>query len=124
MSNDTGMQGGAVREASQADFDRHVASGTCIVDFTAKWCGPCQQIAPAFEELASRNGHVTFLKVDVDKEKALAQRCGIKAMPTFQLYKGGKLTEIVQGASVSRIEELLRRCPSPAGNSEQIRRLS
>ena len=53
-----------------------------IVDFTASWCGPCQRIAPILEELASEyKGKIVIYKVDVDKEKELAQAFNVSSIP-------------------------------------------
>lgn len=53
-----------------------------IVDFTASWCGPCQRIAPILEELAKEfEGQITIYKVDVDKEKGLAQAFNVSSIP-------------------------------------------
>lgn len=53
-----------------------------IVDFTASWCGPCQRIAPVLEELAKEyEGQIVIYKVDVDKEKGLAQAFNVSSIP-------------------------------------------
>lgn len=53
-----------------------------IVDFTASWCGPCQRIAPILEELAKEyEGQIVIYKVDVDKEKGLAQAFNVSSIP-------------------------------------------
>lgn len=53
-----------------------------IVDFTASWCGPCQRIAPILEELAKEyEGQIVVYKVDVDKEKGLAQAFNVSSIP-------------------------------------------
>ena len=53
-----------------------------IIDFTASWCGPCQRIAPILEELAKEyKGEIVIYKVDVDKEKGLAQAFNVSSIP-------------------------------------------
>ena len=68
-----------------------------IIDFTATWCGPCQRIAPFFEELSTKYPSVTFVKVDVDENQETAAACGINCMPTFQFYKNGAKAFEMQG---------------------------
>ena len=53
-----------------------------IVDFTATWCGPCQRIAPILEELAKEyKGEIVIYKVDIDKERSLAQAFNVSSIP-------------------------------------------
>ena len=55
-----------------------------IVDFTASWCGPCQRIAPILEELATEyNDKIVIYKVDIDKERKLAEAFGISSIPAI-----------------------------------------
>jgi thioredoxin 1 len=61
--------------STKEEFDaalKDAGSKLVVVDFTASWCGPCQQIAPVFKELAQENKDVVFLKVDVDENKVSA----------------------------------------------------
>jgi thioredoxin 1 len=78
-----------------------------VIDFTASWCGPCQFIAPHFEQLAKENPDVIFVKVDVDDAEDIARECGIRSMPTFQFYKGGKKVSEFSGADVNRIKTVV-----------------
>ena len=53
-----------------------------IVDFTATWCGPCQRIAPILEELAAEyKGKIVIYKVDIDKERGLAEAFNVSSIP-------------------------------------------
>ena len=63
------MASPVVHITNKADYDKRIAEakGLVVVDFTAKWCGPCRRIAPTFEALANENSDVVFLKVDVDE---------------------------------------------------------
>lgn len=62
-----------------------------LVDFFATWCGPCQTMAPILKQVKDELGeNVTILKVDVDKNKALATKFQVRGVPTFVLFKNGK----------------------------------
>lgn len=79
-----------------------------IVDFTAKWCGPCKVIGPIFTELSSKYPHCRFLKVDVDDAQDVAKQEGVSSMPTFKFYKQGKCIESFSGANPQKLEQLIK----------------
>jgi thioredoxin 1 len=81
---------------------RHV-----VVDFFATWCGPCVSLAPKLEKLATANPTVTFLKVDVEKAKTIADKYRIRAMPTLLYFADGKLSHSIQGADDKAIKAAL-----------------
>ena len=82
-----------------------------LVDFWASWCAPCKVVAPVLEELAEEladRAHVA--KVDVDKSGELANRFGIRSIPTLVVFKAGKIVDQLVGAAPKdRIREMLAR---------------
>ncbi|TYB77277.1 thioredoxin [Bizionia gelidisalsuginis] len=62
-----------------------------LVDFFATWCGPCQTMSPILKAVKDTLGdNVSILKIDVDKNKALASKFQVRGVPTFILFKNGK----------------------------------
>ncbi|KAF2705846.1 thioredoxin [Pleomassaria siparia CBS 279.74] len=71
-----------------------------IADFYATWCPPCKQIAPIYAGLSKTHtapGAFVFTKINVDEQPEIAQQYDIRAMPTFLLFKDGKLVQEVKG---------------------------
>ncbi|PKA48357.1 Thioredoxin H2-2 [Apostasia shenzhenica] len=79
-----------------------------VVDFSAKWCGPCRLIEPAFRALAARFTDVSFVKIDVDELSAVAQEWKVQAMPTFVLMKAGREVSRVVGADQAQLERKIQ----------------
>ena len=74
-------------------FQELITSGQpVLVDVHAEWCGPCKAMAPIVQEVARRmSGRARVLKVDVDRNPALAQQFGIRGVPTLRLFKDGQV---------------------------------
>ena len=69
-----------------------------IIDCWAAWCGPCRMLSPIIDELSEQYAQVTFGKLNVDENNALAAKFDIMAIPTLLFFKGGKLVDTVVGA--------------------------
>ncbi|KFY92166.1 hypothetical protein V498_05125 [Pseudogymnoascus sp. VKM F-4517 (FW-2822)] len=82
---------------SVAEFQAAIKEHEFVVlDAFAVWCGPCKAIAPTLVKYSEEFTNAHFIKVDVDEVPAVAQELGVRAMPTFILFKNGvKFKEVV-----------------------------
>lgn len=105
-----------VEVQSVAEYDKIMdqikESGSLgIIDFTAKWCGPCKAIAPIYQQLSQQYPQVKFMKIDIDNEAVgpVVQEHGITGVPTFTLYKGARKVENFTGARVDLLKSVLQK---------------
>ncbi|PWE18463.1 thiol reductase thioredoxin [Marinicauda salina] len=101
----------ATKAVSDESFETDVlkADGPVLVDFWAEWCGPCKQIAPALDEIASeKNGALTIAKVNIDENPMTPGKYGVRGIPTLMLFNGGEPVSFKVGAmSKGKIQEWL-----------------
>lgn len=76
-----------------------------VIDFFAKWCGPCKMIAPRIEEMVNEYPDVVFLKVDVDECEQVATEYDISSMPTFVFVKNSAKVDSFSGANFDKLRE-------------------
>lgn len=80
-----------VKKITNNDMQEALAAPLALVDFSATWCGPCQMLAPVFDELAEEMGsEVSFYSVDVDANSQLAEQYNIMSVPSILLFKNGE----------------------------------
>ena len=90
-----------ITNVSDASFEQDVlkAEGAVLVDYWAEWCGPCRAIAPILDEVASAyQGKLQIAKVNVDENREIPAKYGIRGIPTLMLFKDGQLAATQVGA--------------------------
>ena len=91
-----------VSEVTDQNFEAEVLKSDrpVLVDFWAEWCQPCRMLAPTVESVAEKyQGKARVVKLNVDDSTAIAQRYGIKGIPTLILFKGGNENDRVVGTT-------------------------
>lgn len=102
-------------EVTDATFQDEVLNSDLpvLVDFWAVWCGPCRMIAPIVEELSKDYfGKMKFTKLDIDNNRQIATKFGIRSIPTLLIFKDGKVVAQIIGAVpkptlINKIEHIL-----------------
>ena len=92
-------------ELNDSNFDNNVMKSDIpvLVDFWATWCMPCVKMGPIFKELADEyDSKIKFAKVNVEKSQALAQRFGIRSIPTLLIFKDGRIMSQIIGVQPKR----------------------
>lgn len=95
------MASDLITHTSDATFDTDVLKSDkpVMVDYWAEWCGPCKGIAPILDELAQTYaGKLQITKMNVDENRDIPAKFGIRGIPTLMVFKGGQLAATKVGA--------------------------
>ncbi|MFT3856948.1 MAG: thioredoxin TrxA [Aquabacterium sp.] len=95
------MSSDLIKHISDASFDADVLQSQqpVLVDYWAEWCGPCKMIAPILDEVAKDYaGRLNIAKMNVDQNRDVPAKFGIRGIPTLMIFKGGQLAATKVGA--------------------------
>ena len=95
------MSSELITHTSDASFDSDViqSSKPVLVDYWAEWCGPCKAIAPILDEVSKAyDGRLQVTKMNVDDNRDVPAKYGIRGIPTLMLFKDGQLAATKVGA--------------------------
>lgn len=95
------MASDLIKHVSDASFESDVLQSQqpVLVDYWAEWCGPCKMIAPILDEIATAyKGKLQIAKLNVDENRDIPGKFGIRGIPTLMIFKGGQLAATKVGA--------------------------
>jgi thioredoxin 1 len=95
------MASDLIKHISDSSFEIDVLKSDkpVLVDYWAEWCGPCKMIAPILDEVsAAYQGKLQVAKMNVDENRDIPAKFGIRGIPTLMLFKGGELAATKVGA--------------------------
>jgi thioredoxin 1 len=101
MPKGPAMSSELIKHTTDASFDADVlqADKPVLVDYWAEWCGPCKMIAPILDEVSrSYDGRLQIAKMNVDENRDVPAKFGIRGIPTLMLFKDGQLAATKVGA--------------------------
>ena len=86
-------------ELTDKTYDEAVSTGVVMVDYHAKWCGPCRAMGPAIDNIAAKyEGRATIAKINTDENQETAVKNGIRSIPTIIFYKDGNVMKTLMGS--------------------------
>ena len=90
-----------IHHVTDGNFDDEVLQSQTpvLVDYWAEWCGPCKMIAPILDEVSKDyDGRLQIAKMNVDENRDVPAKFGIRGIPTLMLFKGGNVEATKVGA--------------------------
>jgi thioredoxin 1 len=90
-----------IKHTTDASFEQDVlkSSTPVLIDYWAEWCGPCRMVAPILDEIAGEyQGRLQIMKVNVDENRNVPAKYGIRGIPTLMLFKNGEVAATKVGA--------------------------
>lgn len=97
------------RRTDDASFAADVAAGLVLVKFTGAWCPPCRALQPTLDAIARDRRELVVLDVDVDASQTLAEKFGVRTIPTLLAFRDGQaIGKLVGNVPRAQIEGLLR----------------
>ena len=96
------MAGEKILTLTEDNFDEEIKNvqGPILVDFWASWCQPCKMVTPSLEQLSEEYvGKASVAKVNVDEHGDLANRFGVRSIPTLIVFRDGKVVDQMVGAA-------------------------
>lgn len=80
-----------------AELDEELKGEKVLVDFFATWCGPCNRLTPIIEKVSEEHPEVTVIKIDVDEAPEVAEKYGVRSIPTLLYVEKGKTIDTSLG---------------------------
>ncbi len=98
-------------ELTKEEFNEFIKKGFVLIDFHAHWCMPCVMMSPIVEEISKKfMGKIKVGKINVDEAHEIAQKYNVRSIPTFIIFKEGKIAEQFVGAvSKEELEKKIKK---------------
>ena len=90
------------------NFNAFITSNKLVVvDFFAKWCGPCRALSPYIDELSANNHHILFAKANIEEVPIMANELDIKSLPCVIIFENGKEINRVVGFNKPKLQAII-----------------